>query len=74
MKKYEAPIIIEYGKSKDLIKGNCSWGAENWTLDLTDWYHYDWYHCYMNNCVVDTLCVPLGHGNEDTCAVHNDCN
>lgn len=32
---YVKPTILSCGKSEDLIKGECGWGKEDWTLDQT---------------------------------------
>lgn len=33
MRKYTTPYLANFGECKDVIKGACSWGGENWTLD-----------------------------------------
>lgn len=35
MLTYVKPSVFEYGRSESLIKGDCGWGAEGWTLDKT---------------------------------------
>lgn len=32
---YIKPYVAKYGKSSDLIQGDCGWGVENFTLDKT---------------------------------------
>lgn len=38
MSKYASPAIVSCGKSNEVIKGQCGFGAENWTLDKTGMY------------------------------------
>lgn len=33
MRKYTTPYLANFGECKDVIKGACSWGGENLTLD-----------------------------------------
>ncbi|MCR8845070.1 hypothetical protein NQ117_15415 [Paenibacillus sp. SC116] len=36
--KYVKPSVLDCGKSEDIIKGDCGWGTEGWTLDETGAY------------------------------------
>ncbi|MGM1034810.1 MAG: hypothetical protein ACQEXK_20395 [Bacillota bacterium] len=38
MKSYIKPSIVDFGKSESVIKGDCGWGGENFTLDKTGAY------------------------------------
>ncbi|MFP7416619.1 hypothetical protein [Priestia filamentosa] len=35
MLTYAKPMVIDCGKSENVIQGQCGWGAENLTLDKT---------------------------------------
>ncbi|MNK70819.1 hypothetical protein D3C87_902550 [compost metagenome] len=39
MKTYVKPRIVDFGKSQNVIKGECGWGTENAWLDKTGAYH-----------------------------------
>lgn len=35
MLTYIKPVVLDCGESAQVIKGQCGWGTENWTLDKT---------------------------------------
>lgn len=71
MKKYTSPTINQYGKSENLIKGECGWGSEDWTFDKTgykEYQVYDWVDLAGEGpyCTTVTKC--------DTSKPANGCN
>ncbi|MGU3443874.1 hypothetical protein ACLBXI_29590 [Bacillus cereus] len=39
MKTFVKPSMVNCGKSESVIKGDCSWGKENFALDETGAYY-----------------------------------
>lgn len=56
MATYVAPQLIQYGNSREVIKGDCSWGGELPWFDESGMYEY-----YELFCNEEGYCV---NGNE----------
>lgn len=57
MNGYASPTLIEYGDSKNLIEGVCSWGVEGFTLDKTDsWQGGCWQCSWITGCSLHWEC------------------
>jgi hypothetical protein len=71
MEKYMKPAIVECGNSESVIKGDCGWGGENWTLDKTGAYwttrrkyvHAGWLPGYIEvyKCQSTKACSTESH-------------
>lgn len=57
--KFVKPAILNLGKSESVIKGECSWGIENITLDKTgsyETYRRQIVHCGWLPGFVEVFC------------------
>lgn len=69
---YATPKLVKFGKSKDLIQGDCDWGVENITIDKTGYHEYLQKNCLDRaNCNYETVCMIKDP--PDTCANHSNC-
>jgi hypothetical protein len=77
---YSTPMLVFYGDSSDLIKGDCGWGIENFVLDKTDYYEYKYLDCVMTvtcdvfddcHCSITTACTTKQP--PDVCRTDDDC-
>ncbi|MGF7047624.1 hypothetical protein J2T13_002129 [Paenibacillus sp. DS2015] len=69
---YATPKLVKFGKSKDLIQGDCGWGVENITVDKTGYQEYLQKNCLeRSTCNFEVVCMPSEP--YDTCANHSNC-
>lgn len=78
MSKYFSPKLIDYGKSKDHIKGECAWGWELFSLTDFGTELKDVSYCAVDDttlegyCVFTQHCIPYGDEG-DGCSSDSDC-
>jgi len=71
-KVYATPVLVKFGKSKELIQGECGIGLENFSLDKTGFYWFLQKNCLeTKNCNYESVCQIKDP--PDTCYNHANC-
>lgn len=63
MENYVTPVLVTYGASQDLIKGDCEWGTEGFAVNSWDYKDYDYWFCGgLYACIQGTKCYHKSSG------------
>lgn len=78
---YSTPLLTVYGDSSNLIKGECSWGTENWWADKDGYREYTYLACEATvtcdtfggcHCITHSMCTNSQPGNQ--CTSNSQCS
>lgn len=79
---YVTPSLIKQGNSKDVVKGSCGFGVENWSLNQTGASRSNWRTMVeVSRMPIPACCGRIGTDwivtrrcqSENRCSTRHDC-